>query len=313
MIYATQYPPGFTNNALKFLSFLVNTNIYISLGAVLLTLETQVQLGMKPQLYPYLFIIFFATIFEYNLHRLITILFYKDALKDEKHRWVNRNLILFFILVGLCIIGFSIAIFYAKREVLITLAPIALITLFYSLPVFKRNTRLFRLREISGLKIFLIAVVWSAVTILLPIIESGKNFNNGHIFLIFIERFLFIFAITIPFDIRDMESDSKAGLKTIPLIIGETKAIYVSNILLALFLILSIVHYSALNLYFILIAIFLSGIISIVFINSKRLKKFNYYHYIILDGTLLIQGILVCLSYYFYAAITTVPPLLVFD
>lgn len=34
-----------------------------------------------------------------------------------------------------------------------------------------------------------------------------------------VERFFFVFAITIPFDIRDIEADKQAGLKTIPLLI----------------------------------------------------------------------------------------------
>ena len=77
---------------MRLIAAFIQSNIYISLAAVALTVATQVQLGMRPQWHPYLFIIFFATLFEYNLHRLITVLTNKDALKSEKHRWVNENL-----------------------------------------------------------------------------------------------------------------------------------------------------------------------------------------------------------------------------
>ncbi len=279
--------------------FLLNTNIYISLAAVFLTLETQVQLGMKPQLHPYLFIIFFATLFEYNLHRLITVITKHEALNDKKHKWIKQHLRLFYLLVIISVLGFLCTLFLAKKEVLITLAPIGVLTLFYSLPIFKNKKHHFRLREIPGLKIFLIAFVWSAVTILLPIIQSGNSYNIRHVLILFMERFFFIFAITIPFDIRDMGADSRAGLKTIPLVIGESKALIIANISLLLFLMLCIFHYQNTDLVFILPAFIVSAISTFIVANNKRIKMISYYHYGILDGTLLFQGLLVCICYYF--------------
>jgi len=283
---------------LKLFHFIINTNIYISLAAVFLTLATQVQLGMKPQFHPYLFIIFFATIFEYNLHRLITIITNPKALEDDKHSWVKKNLKSFYILVAVSIIGFVITAFLAKKIVLITLLPFGIITLFYSLPVFKTKRTIFRLREIPCLKIFLIAFVWAATTILLPILQLGNSYNRWHIITMMLERFIFVFAITIPFDIRDMKSDEKTGLQTIPLIIGEKKSILVANIYLLLFLVLCIFHYYNTDFAFILPAFIISAITTVFFINSERLKKIIHYHYFVLDGAMLLQGILVLLGYY---------------
>ena len=158
--------------------FCINTNIFISLAAVSLTLETQVQLGMNPQLHPYIFLIFFATLFDYNLHRLITVITSKEALNTDKHKWVKTNLILFYGVVAISVIGFLWAVSVADKKVLIALAPIALLTLFYSFPVFKTNKILFRLREIPFLKIFLISLVWALSTVLLPIIKSGITYDK---------------------------------------------------------------------------------------------------------------------------------------
>lgn len=285
---------------MKFFHFIINTNIYISLAAVTLTLATQVQLGMRPQLQPYLFIIFFATIFEYNLHRLITIITNPGSLDDEKHSWVKNNKIAFYILVSASVLGFIIAAAMAKKIVLITLFPIGVITLFYSLPVFKTKRIIFRLREIPCLKIFLISMVWAATTILLPIIQSGQTFSKWHIIAMLVERFIFVFAITIPFDIRDMKSDKNTGLQTIPLIIGEKRAMQVANIYILLFLILCFFHYNNTNLAFTLPAFFISALTTLLFLNSKKIKKTTHYHYFILDGTMLLQGALVCICYYLF-------------
>ena len=285
---------------MKLFSFIINTNLFISVAAVFLTIETQLQLGMKPQLHPYLFIIFFATIFEYNVHRLITIITNPDTLKNDKHSWVSQNTKAFYFLVVFSVIGFIISAALAKKIVLITLLPIGIITLFYSLPIFKSKRILFRLREIPTLKIFLISMVWSASTILLPIIQSDDSFNTWHVITMLIERFIFVFAITIPFDIRDMKADEEAGLQTIPLIIGEKKSLILANVYILLFLILCVFHYYNTSLTFTLPAFIISALTTFLFINNKKLKETMYYHYFILDGTMLLQGLLVCMCYYLF-------------
>src|SRR6185437_16783380 len=117
----------------RFYYFLINSNVYISLAAVLLTVEAQIQLGMQPGWHPYLFIIFFATILEYNFHRLITLWVRKETLADEKYAWLRNNISIFYGLMIFSVLGFFAALIFAKTQVIITLLPIGLITIFYSL------------------------------------------------------------------------------------------------------------------------------------------------------------------------------------
>lgn len=284
----------------KLIGAFIHSNIYISLAAVFLTVAAQVQLGMPPQWHPYLFIIFCATLFEYNLHRLITILTNKEAMNSEKYRWVRENLKLFYLLVFCSVTGFVIVTLLAKIEVLITLAPFALITFFYSVPIFRNNRHFFRLREIPYLKIFLIAIVWSATTILLPIVQSAKSFSNTIIAFMLAERFFFIFAISIPFDIRDQQADQQARLKTFPLLLlSEKKVMLISYLSLAVFFLISIFHYLQAGARFIIGAMVLSTATTYLFLQSKKIKNMPYYYYGFLDGTMLLQGLLVLLFYYF--------------
>jgi 4-hydroxybenzoate polyprenyltransferase len=285
---------------LKLVSALINSNVYISLAAVAFTVQTQIQLGMKPQLHPYLFIIFFATLFEYNLHRFITIITNKEALNSDKHKWVKENLNLFYFLVFASIAGFICVAFLAKKEVLIALAPIALITVFYSIPIFGNKLNIFRLRDIPYIKIFLISFVWSASTVFLPIIQSNLSFAKSHVIIMLAERFFFVFAITIPFDIKDLEADKQAGIKTIPLIIDKSKSLALSYILLLTFFLISFFHYQAQGAWFIIYALGLSSLITFMFLKMKTFRNLNYYYYGILDGTILLQGLLVLMFYYIF-------------
>lgn len=284
---------------MKSFSFLINSNIYISFAASILAFETQIQLGMKPQFHPYVFIIFFATLFEYNRHRLILVLTNKDALNHDRHSWIKKYPKRFYFIVFFSILGFLVSILLAKEKVLIALAPIGLLTIFYSLSFFKKLKYVFRLREIPFLKIFLISFVWSIVTILLPIIQSNNNYDNKHILLMLIERFIFVFAITIPFDIRDISDDRASGLKTIPILIGQKKSIVVANISLLLFTTICLVHYPMYKLTFILPGLILSALSTLFFLNNKMLRSLYYYHYGILDGTMILQGFLVIIFFYF--------------
>ena len=285
---------------MKLFYFSINSNIFISLAAVSLTFATQVQLGMQPQLHPYLLLIFFATLFDYNVHRLITVITNKEALNSQKHRWVKQHLYFFYLVVATSVFGFLWTIFYADPKVLIALTPIALVTLFYSVPVFKNKKSIFRLREIPCLKIFLISFVWSASTIFLPVIQSARTFTKATILAMLLERFLFVFAITIPFDIRDMQADTRQRLKTIPLLIGKKKSMIVANISLVLFLAVCMLHYNSFSLMWLNCAFSLSAVSTLFFMNNKRLQANEYYHYGILDGTMLLQGLFVLAGYYFH-------------
>lgn len=284
---------------MKPISALIHSHIYISLGAVLLTVSAQIQLGMKPQWHPWLFLIFFATLFEYNIHRLVTVLTNNEALKSEKYHWIRENLTKFYGLVFISFIGFAGSAFLVKKEVLIALAPLAILTIFYSIPVFGNKKQLFRLRELPYLKIFLIAFVWSAVTILLPVIQSDMLFKTDHVVAILVERFFFIFAIAIPFDIRDMETDKNEGLKTIPHLINEKKAMAISYLSLLLFFLISFFHYQSKNNWFIIEALGLSALTTYLFLWSAKIRNTSWYHHGVLDGTLLLQGFLVMVFYWF--------------
>ena len=251
---------------------------------------------MKPQWHPYLFIIFFATLFEYNLQRLIIVVSNKKALQSDKHKWLRDHLNTFYVLVFISVAGFVSFVSMAQRDVLITLLPIAIITLFYSTPVFGKKN-IFRLREIPYLKIFLISFVWSTSTIMLPIIQSDIRYNWITILIMTLERFLFVFAITIPFDIRDRESDRQAGLKTIPMLLTENKSFAIAYLALFSFFLISFFHYQLLHYRIMVISVSISALTTFLILYSKKMRTMQFYHYGILDGSMLFQGLLVVIVY----------------
>jgi len=201
----------------KILDFLVASNIYVSLGAYTLTwLSLQVYDTENTELTLF---IFFSTLFAYNFIRLVRV--HPMLLEGEsnRHKSIFRLRILLWvicILSGLISFYFFIDIYQSILSLLIVMA---VISMAYALPVFKKDGELLRLRDVPGVKIFLIAIVWSIVTEGFPALVSGISIE----LLPVLERFLFIFALTIPFDIRDLRFDDHE-LLTIPQYFGVRKA-----------------------------------------------------------------------------------------
>lgn len=283
---------------MKALGFIIHSNILIALAALSLALATQVQLGMHPGVHPYLAALFFATMLDYNLHRYLTIRKPETATID-KFRWASENLTLIRILIISSLAGLVAVLFFVRMEILFLLVPLAILSFLYSFPFPGKQKHNFRLLQLTGMKTFLIALVWTGATVLIPVYFETQSFDHQQIILIFAERFTFIFAIAIPFDIRDMEADAISALKTIPVVFGENTALKISKAALFLSIAIATYHYLAMNLIFIFPAYLISILVTFIFIKNQKLKKMTYYYHGILDGCILLHGIVISLSCFF--------------
>jgi 4-hydroxybenzoate polyprenyltransferase len=266
----------------------------------MLTIGSQVQLGLKPRFDYYLLLIFFITVIDYTLHRIVKLLFGKSSIVREKYDWAFKNLKSLYITIGLAFIGMVTTLFFIELRVILWLLPLGVIAVFYSLPPKIGKRKIPTLRNIPGLKIFVISITWSGLTILLPLSQMEYRTTFVHVFLMLTERFLFIFALTLAFDIRDMLEDYKSGVRTIPIIYGKQKSQIYSNVALVAALAIGLFHYVQRQDYAITLAVALSLGITLFFMNFKPIKKASVYYHGFLDGTVLLQGILLTLSFYFH-------------
>lgn len=283
---------------MKALGFIIHSNILIALAALSLALATQVQLGLNLRVHPYLAALFFATLLDYNLHRYLTIRKPETA-TIGKFRWASENLTLIRILIISSLAGLVAVLFFVRMEILFLLVPLAILSFLYSFPFPGIQKHNFRLLQLTGMKTFLIALVWTGATVLIPVYFEVQHFDHQQIILLFSERFTFIFAIAIPFDIRDMEADAISELKTIPIVFGEKIALKMSKATLLLSLTIATFHYLEVNMIFIFPAYLLSIIVTFIFIKNQKLKERTYYYHGILDGCILLHGTVIFLSCFF--------------
>ena len=91
------------------------------------------------------------------------------------------------------------------------------------------------LRTYPSIKIFSIALVWSIQTVIFPLQE---HLTNPQVWLVFVQRFLLVIILIIPFEIRDKQKDH-LFTQTFPQKTGVLSAKKIGFIYLILFFSLS--------------------------------------------------------------------------
>jgi 4-hydroxybenzoate polyprenyltransferase len=213
--------------------------------------------------------------------------------------WVVRNRKLLLASSLFILLISSGTLFYINISSLFTLVPLAILSILYVTPFIPFKGKMISLRKIPFTKIFIIALVWTLVTVMLPYVnEHGfSQLNNTNLKLTLLTRFLFVFAITLPFDIRDIKFDNNQSLKTIPSIIGIRPTVIISELLLVSYLGVKcwqyfILHQLTANQ---LIALVSSIVVTMLIISFSFKKRPELYYSAIVEASMLILhlGILV--------------------
>ncbi|WP_020526108.1 hypothetical protein [Flexithrix dorotheae] len=167
---------------------------------------------------------------------------------------------------------------------------LGIISVWYALPIKFLGKSLPPLRMINFLKIFLIVYVWVGSIYFLPLlgeVEIGKGEIIGGL-----ERALFFFGITLPFDIRDFYVDQEVNLKTIPHKTGFKRAKILALVSLIAGLSLVFWNYDPpLQTGFII-----SYLLTIGIVFGASLDKRGLYFTGLIDGTIIIQAGLIYLA-----------------
>ncbi|MEJ7692253.1 hypothetical protein [Daejeonella sp.] len=281
------------------LDCLLFSNIFIALCAVAQGLVTYQLLDTEPEKHV-LGLLFCSTLALYNFSMLLSRPAKPENSPFRRVRWIFSHYRLMITLTMIAVFSILPLIFFLNTSSRILLVSLALISVAYSLPIFSINDKHFGLRNIPGVKLFLIAAVWSLSCVLLPILELESSIEasvsmNDSIVLI-AKRFLFIAAITVPFDIRDLFQDKTNELKTIPVILGERKALLICQGMLLIYLVLLCLFTKGIdgNFLGLMLTIILSGWL----IFKSKWQKNEYYYFFYLDGTMIVQFVMVLLCSY---------------
>lgn len=192
-------------------NFYINASIHVAISvfALLRITEIYFDLSYNNNLN---YFIFFGTITGYNFVKYAGVakLHHKSLTNSLKFIQIFS----FFCFITLCYYAYKISI-----DTLLFTIPFILLTVLYAVPFlsgFDKN-----LREISYLKIIVVALVWSGFTVLIPLVDAHIEISIDVVFLL-LQRFLIVVVLILPFDIRDLKFDA-ISLQTIPKKIGIKK------------------------------------------------------------------------------------------
>jgi hypothetical protein len=205
----------------KLLSLYIQGSIHVALSAVALTGLTFISLGLNMD-WLLLGFVFTATITGYNFVLYAGIAKWQHRSLPQNLRWIQLFSLLIF---------FAMLIFLWQLPVRLWwwIALTAALTLFYAIPVLPNGKNL---RHVSGLKILIIASVWAVVTVVFPLVNTNIVFEKAELLLL-LQRFLFIMALALPFEIRDLKNDA-LSLGTLPQRIGIQNTKFFGMLLLVI-------------------------------------------------------------------------------
>lgn len=263
-------------------NFYLYSSLHIGICSVYLYLFTISRFNLKVD-YKYALFALSSTIFVYSIHRLIGIKKVKKFSHKGRFAIIEkfRSHILLYAIISFAASTYLFLHFDISRLILISGAGI--ISILYTIPVFGKSMRL---RDFSFIKIFLIGIVWSYVTGVVPMYEQGLSLTT--ILIYFLEIIVFFIAITIPFDIRDFSVDSANNVQTIPTLLGRRPAIKLALYLLLITNLLDLGMTLNYDLPFLgLTCITITCILTGLAIRHIRGKESDYYYSGLLDTTIM--------------------------
>ena len=253
----------------QLLDFYINSSIHVALSCFALVKVTYLMLNITND-NSVAFFSFFGTIVGYNFVKF-------DALaRANKNKMRSRlKAIAVFSFVSL----FMVIYYFFKLQYTtkIVASLFLILTILYTLPFFP-NTK--NARNWSGLKIYIVAICWVGVTVVLPILNSGISFQNSF-YIIALQRFFLIFTLILIFEIIDLKTDDP-HLKTVPQQIGVKNTKILGFVLIIVFYVLGFFSgKSKSNIQ--ILGLLLNFVIAIViaiflyFSNENRSKYFTWF------------------------------------
>jgi len=206
---------------IRFTKWLVFTNLYIAVAAVCFQMVAGILWGIMDEWNWFLSAhTLFSTSLVYQFSRWN---YHKQNHQstvepDEIYNWLDtqsRETVASIVVAG---IGTIATLFFLDMDTIALLALLGVISMLYPIRLPNGHS----LRAVPMVKIFLIALVWSGISVWVPFAEHNIALIEGTPLFLF--HFLFILFITLPFDIADLEVDKVVHVKTIPHVLGVQRS-----------------------------------------------------------------------------------------
>lgn len=252
----------------QILNFYINSSIHVALAVFSLSYITLLEFNISYDK-AVLYFIFYASITGYNFVK------YFEVTKFH-HRSLSTWLKLIQIFSLICFVLMCYYIFRLEKTTMLYVVVFAVLTFLYTIPFIPKRKFLNKqsnLRNIGGLKIFLIALVWVGVTVFIPLLNNHFSMDRM-VVIVSVQRFLLVIMLMLPFEIRDLQFDS-LKLYTIPQNLGVKRTKILGIFLgLLMFVLEFLKRQMSINQIIVLLTIL---VLTVLLIWFSREKQGRYY------------------------------------
>ncbi|MFC7356620.1 hypothetical protein ACFQO1_02895 [Jejudonia soesokkakensis] len=243
---------------LRLLDFYINSSIHVALAVCSLLLLTYIEFKI-PLSKSLLFFVFFGTISGYNFIKYAKV----AGLHHSSLTNSLKSIQVFSVMAGVLMFYFA---FQLSISSLATIGILGILTVLYAVPFLYRKS----LRNVQGLKIFIVAFVWAGLTGIVPFIEARETIIID-VLIIFLQRFIVVLVLIFPFEIRDLPYDALI-LKTVAQKLGVINVKRIGYFLLAVLIGLEFLK-EMVHISFLLSLLIISLSIAFVLFKSKTTQS----------------------------------------
>ena len=203
--------------------FLVYSNLWVAISAGSITIGVFIinNLSISPSV---ILLNICLTFLSYNYIYWIGNRSNSEKMDSDRKRWMDNNKWIPPALFFVAIIYIATKIYLLSLTQWFILLILSVLSIFYIIP--SRSDR--GIRWLPGLKMQIIALSWS---LLIVPFSFDKLLTTHTLFIQGAIVFFFVMALAIPFDLRDIQNDSKS-LRTLPQVFGVKSSVRLSEMLL---------------------------------------------------------------------------------
>lgn len=274
----------------KIVEVYVLSNLHISIAAGMYILGAYALLDYsRPYAYVVPMMMTIGTFIAYNAHRFIGKQRITKQQIPNRILFVNRYSRVIALVSAIAVIPIVHGLSILSPRIWYLLLPCGLLTFLYLTPVFSGGRRL---RDFPWIKIFVIAIVWAGLFLFPHFTSNPHPVFELELLPLFIEKFFFFIAITIPFDYRDREIDSSQDVITIATQLDTVglRLVIVSCLAASIISAISLGLLGTYSLYLTL-SLCMFYLICIGFCLTGISQRKEIYYLGVLDGLILINGL----------------------
>ncbi|RDY60651.1 hypothetical protein [Flagellimonas nanhaiensis] len=198
---------------LKFIfDFYLDASIHVALAVISLMGCTFYFLNISWNL-SLMGFVFFSTVVCYNFIKYGVEAYKYIIVSNSYHKGIQ---VFSFLSFGLAMYFFV----QLNTSIWIAVVVLGLLSTLYAVPLLPDAKNL---RNLAGFKVYIVALVWTGFTVLLPVLDVDYSIG-WDIGVLMAQRFILVLVLLLPFEIRDLKWDDQ-NLRTLPQVLGVKKTI----------------------------------------------------------------------------------------